>query len=230
MVFDGTVRSVSSGHRESDPFVTTYYPSATTDAAAQPVRVGGQDVSGIDIMLRRAERFAVSGTILDSQGAPASTRVVLVRGGSTSLPNIGFTSVPTIPFTSDSNGRFRFPAALEAGTYRLLVGSGLWPGLTSVNGRTEFADLPVHRRRRSDRSVGRDATGNRVGRPHGVCGRAAGLSAADQDRVPPAGQRGGNSGSPGDDGRRRGAFSEVTCSVPSWYACRRCRAGGSSRP
>jgi hypothetical protein len=143
MVFDGTVRSFSSGHPESDPFVTTYYPSATTDAAAQPVRVGGQDVGGIDIVLRRAQRFAVSGTILDSQGAPASTRVVLVRGGLTSVPNIGFTSVPAIPFTSDSSGRFRFPAALEAGTYRLLVGSGLWPGLTSVNGRTEFADLPV---------------------------------------------------------------------------------------
>ncbi len=143
MVFDGTVRSVSSGLRESDPFVTTYYPSATTEAAAQPVRVGGQDVSGIDITLRRAERFAVSGTILDSQGAPASTRLVLVRGGSTTVPNFGFTSVPNIPFTSDSNGRFRFPAALEAGTYRLLVGSGLWPGLTSVNGRTEFADLPI---------------------------------------------------------------------------------------
>ena len=61
MVFDGTVRSVWSGLRESNPFVTTYYPSATTEAAAQPVRVGGQDVSGIDITLRRAERFAVSG-------------------------------------------------------------------------------------------------------------------------------------------------------------------------
>jgi len=76
----------------------------------------------------------VSGTILDSQGAPASTRVALVRGG--------FTSLPTLQLTSDANGRLRLPP-LEAGTYRLLVGSGLWPGLTSVNGRTEFADVPI---------------------------------------------------------------------------------------
>jgi hypothetical protein len=99
-------------------------------------------VSGIDIMLRRATRFELSGTILDSQGAPASTRLVLVRGGSTVVPNTGFTGVSMMPTASDSNGRFRLPA-LEAGSYRLLVGSGLWPGLTSVNGRTEFADLPV---------------------------------------------------------------------------------------
>jgi hypothetical protein len=73
---------------------------------------------------------------------PGSTRFVLVRGGSASLANTRLTGGPSIPTTSDSNGRFSFPA-LEAGSYRLLVGSGLWPGLTSVNGRTEFADLPV---------------------------------------------------------------------------------------
>jgi hypothetical protein len=133
---------VPSGPRESDSFVTTYYPSAITDTAAQPVRVGGQDVSGIDVMLRRATRFELSGTILDSQGAPASTRFVIVRDGATSVGNTGFTGVPMMPTSSDSYGRFRFPA-LQAGSYRLLVGSGLWPGLTSVNGRTEFADLPV---------------------------------------------------------------------------------------
>jgi len=141
MAVSGPVHTSSALHG-FDPFVTTYYPSAITDAAAQPVRIGGQDVGGIDIMLRRATRFELSGTILDSQGLPASTRFVLVRGGSASLANTGFTGGPSIPTTSDSNGRFSFPA-LEAGTYRLLVGSGLWPGLTSVNGRTEFADLPV---------------------------------------------------------------------------------------
>ena len=142
LAVSGTVHSVSSGLHGLEPFVTTYYPSAITDAAAQQIRVGGQDVGGIDIMLRRATRFELSGTILDSQGLPASTRFVLVRGGSASLANTGFTGGPSIPTTSDSNGRFSFPA-LEAGSYRLLVGSGLWPGLTSVNGRTEFADLPV---------------------------------------------------------------------------------------
>ena len=121
--------------REPDSFLTTYYPSATTDAAAQPVKIGAQDVSGIDIVLRRAERFPLSGTILDSQGAPAaSTRLVLVRGRSSIVTNL--------PVATDANGRFHFPL-LEADTYRLLVGSGLWPGLTSVNGRTEFADVPI---------------------------------------------------------------------------------------
>jgi hypothetical protein len=142
LAVSGPVYSVSSALHGFDPFVTTYYPSAITDAAAQPVRIGGQDVGGVDIMLRRATRFELSGTILDSQGVPASTRFVLVRGGSASLANTRLTGGPSIPTTSDSNGRFSFPA-LEAGSYRLLVGSGLWPGLTSVNGRTEFADLPV---------------------------------------------------------------------------------------
>ena len=76
-------------------------------------------------MLRRASRFELSGTILDSQGAPASTRFVLVRGGSSSVANtgftgVGFTGVPITPTASDSNGRFRFPA-VEAGSYRLIA-------------------------------------------------------------------------------------------------------------
>ena len=133
-------RIYSSTLRESEPFLTTYHPSATTDDLAEPVRVGAEDVNGVDIMLRRTARFQVSGTIVDSQGAPASTRVVLLRGGGfTAVSNVPF---PNFPFPSNAEGRFHFPA-LEPGAYRLLVGGNLWPGLTSVNGRTEFADVPV---------------------------------------------------------------------------------------
>jgi hypothetical protein len=133
-------RIYSSATRESEPFLTTYHPSETIDDLAQPVRVGAEDVSGVDIMLRRTARFEVSGTVVDSQGAPASTRVVLLRGA-------GLTAVSSVPFSnfplpSNTEGRFHFPA-LEPGAYRLLVGGSLWPGLTSVNGRTEFADVPV---------------------------------------------------------------------------------------
>jgi hypothetical protein len=75
----------------------------------------------------------LAGTIVDSQGMPAAqTSIALVR-----TPSETFSS-PTS--RTNEEGRFAF-RGLEAGVYRLLVGGGLWPGLGSINGRTEFADL-----------------------------------------------------------------------------------------
>jgi hypothetical protein len=133
---DGRIHAVSLAPRETEPFVTTFHPSALTDAAAQPVRVGSQDATGVDIVLQRARRFRVSGILADSQGTPAASSVlVLLRAG------LGLMSDFTV--RTDAEGRFQLPP-LEAGTYRLLVGRGLWPGLASVNGRTEFADVTVN--------------------------------------------------------------------------------------
>jgi hypothetical protein len=132
---DGRVYALSLGPRDTEPFITTFHPSAVLDAAAQPVRVGAQDATGIDIMLQRARRFRVSGTIVDSQGAPAaSTSLILMRSG------LGIFNNFTL--RTDAEGRFYLPP-LEAGNYRVLVGGGLWPGLASVNGRTEFADVGI---------------------------------------------------------------------------------------
>lgn len=121
--------------REIEQFATTFHPSTLDEPAAQRVRLSGQDVSGIDITLLRSRRMTISGMVLDSRGQPAIfTSAALVRRGLT-----GFDSRQ---FQTDPLGEFR-TAAVEPGEYRLVVGSGLAGGLGSVNGRTEFADLPL---------------------------------------------------------------------------------------
>ena len=122
-----------SGGPEHEPLVTTYHPSTTADGAAQRVSLGPHDISGIDIMVQRAALLTLSGTIVDSQGMPAAqTSIALVR-----TPSDTFGSPMS---RTNAEGRFVF-GGLEAGVYRLMVGGGLWPGLGSVNGRTEFAEL-----------------------------------------------------------------------------------------
>ena len=121
--------------RESEPFTTTFHPSALTESGAQRVRLAAQDVTGIDITLLRARRLQLSGIVLDSQGKPASTNVVLSR-------HRGLALFGERPFHTDDQGRFDL-RAIDPGEYRLLVGGGLASGLTSVNGRTEFAEVPL---------------------------------------------------------------------------------------
>lgn len=128
-------RGTSLSGPDPEPFVTTYHPSATADDSAQRVKLGTHDISGIDIMVQRAALLTLSGTIFDSRGIPAAnTRVALVRSG--------LATISRSPFPTDADGRFVM-GGLEAGVYRLLVGGGLWPGLTSINGRTEFAEAQV---------------------------------------------------------------------------------------
>jgi hypothetical protein len=121
--------------RDSEPFLTTFHPSSPNESGAQRIRLTAQDVTGIDIRLLRARRLQVSGIVLDSQGAPASTHVLLVRDRTLGV-------FPQMPRQTDRQGRFLM-GALDPGEYRLLVGGGLAAGLTSVNGRTEFAEMQL---------------------------------------------------------------------------------------
>ena len=129
-------RSFSASFTERDPatFATTFYPSSLTDGAAQRIRLGAAaDVMAIDIALVRTRRVELAGMVLDSQGVPArSTTGILVRPG--------MSTGSSASFTTDAEGRFR-ARAVEPGDYRLMIGGG--PGLVSVNGRAEFADLPI---------------------------------------------------------------------------------------
>ena len=61
----------------------------------------------------------------------------------------GVYTVDQIPLRTDPQGRFAFDA-LEPGDYRILIGTGSGLNPSSVNGRTEFADVPI--------SVADDAT------------------------------------------------------------------------
>ena len=121
--------------QEPEPFITTFHPSARTDSEGQQIRLAAQDVTGIDITLQRARRLQLSGILLDSQGAPASTNLLLV--GKRGLGMFGDRQ-----FHANDQGRFVLPA-IEPGEYRLLVGPGMASGLAYVNGRTEFAEMPL---------------------------------------------------------------------------------------
>ena len=132
-LIDNRPLTTFSMQRESEPFTTTFHPSVAMESAAQRIRLTAQDVTGIDIRLLRARRLLLSGVVLDSQGAPASTHVLLERDRAPGM----FMQRPS---QTNSEGRF-FMGGLDPGDYRLLVGGGLAPGLTSVNGRTEFAEV-----------------------------------------------------------------------------------------
>src|SRR4029450_13159635 len=93
------------------------------------------DAIGIDVTLIRSGRCQVSGTVLDSQGVPAA-------GAKGMLLPSGLVSINNHPFMTDAAGRFQV-RGLDPGDYRLLVGGDVWPGLSLVNGRAEFADMTV---------------------------------------------------------------------------------------
>jgi hypothetical protein len=102
-----------------------------SDSAAQRIRLNaGRDAIGIDILVTRHSLVEVAGTVLDSRGVPASTVNGLLRRETLSGER-------TYPFHTDTDGRFRV-RALDPGTYRLLIGRG-----GAVNGRVEYADLPL---------------------------------------------------------------------------------------
>ena len=123
---------------DPDPttFVTTFHPSSLSESSAQRVRLTPpNDVIGIDVTLIRSGRCQVSGTVLDSQGVPAQA-----ANGMLLHPGIG--SISNHPFRTDAAGRFQV-RGLDPGDYRLLVGGDVWPGLSLVNGRAEFADMTL---------------------------------------------------------------------------------------
>ena len=112
-------------------FAATFHPSVASDSAAQRIRLtAGRDASGIDILVARAHLVDVSGTVLDSRGVPASATNGLLSRNTLS-------SEGSYPFHTDADGRFRV-RELDPGNYRLLVGRG-----GAVNGRVEYADLPL---------------------------------------------------------------------------------------
>jgi len=121
---------------DPDPttFVTTFHPSSLSESSAQRVRLTPpNDAIGIDVTLIRSGRCQVSGTVLDSQGVPAA-------GANGMLLHPGIGSISNHPFMTDAAGRFQV-RGLDPGDYRLLVGGDVWPGLSLVNGRAEFADM-----------------------------------------------------------------------------------------
>lgn len=86
----GTERPATKGPDEG--FVPTYYPNAADAASSSPVDVGpGAEVRGIDMRLRKARVFKVSGKILNAvTGTPVSPAMIMVfhreAGGMSTMP------------------------------------------------------------------------------------------------------------------------------------------------
>ena len=131
----GRIPSAMTALRETEPFITTFHPSALIESESQRIRLSAQDVTGIDIVLRRARRLQLSGVLLDSLGAPAATNALLARKRGVGTPG-------DRQFHADQQGRFTVPD-IEPGEYHVIVGPGLASGLAYVNGRAEFAEVPL---------------------------------------------------------------------------------------
>ena len=104
-------------------YVATYYPGVTDAASAAPVIVAaGQQLTGVDIRLRKARVFQVSGKI---QGVPAASRLQVTlqpqstgRGGQTFTFGGGGNAKPDGTFTIASV----LPGAYDA--VALMIDSG----------------------------------------------------------------------------------------------------------
>jgi hypothetical protein len=110
--------------RPRQRFLPTCHPSAT-EAEATPVRLEDVDLDGVEIQMRRGRTYAVSGSVLDAAGNPASSASV----NFTRFFNNGSSSTS---IRVDADGRF--------------VVSNVLPGTYGIEARVGGPDRPGHRR------------------------------------------------------------------------------------
>jgi protocatechuate 3,4-dioxygenase beta subunit len=103
-----------------DKLIRTCYPSAISDADAQPVVVSSAEVGPIEIRLQRNRTYRITGMAIDSSGAPMAS------------PNVSLVSVtPTGSSSSSSSvqvkpgGQF-IASGVAPGDYEIHVSSGAW--------------------------------------------------------------------------------------------------------
>jgi Carboxypeptidase regulatory-like domain len=87
----GTERAAAAKGETEGP-IPTYYPNATDPSTASPVDVGpGAEVRGIDVRVRKARVFRVTGKVMNAvTGTPASPAMLMVfrkqAGGMSTIP------------------------------------------------------------------------------------------------------------------------------------------------
>ena len=122
-------------------FMTTFYPMALDEAAAQRVRTRtGGETGGIEIRMATGRLFRISGLITDSQGRPVS------RGNGSIVKRSIAGSSSNYGFAIDEQGRFQMKN-IAPGNYRLNVRQQVQ---RIVNGQMqpsndpgEFASVPI---------------------------------------------------------------------------------------
>ena len=121
-----------------DKLIRTCYPSAISDADAQPVVVSSAEVGPIEIRLQRNRTYRITGMVIDSSGAPIANA------------NVGLVSVtPTGSSSSSSNvqvkpgGQF-IVSGVTPGDYAIHVSTGNWRFPTPDDkGNREMGYAPV---------------------------------------------------------------------------------------
>jgi hypothetical protein len=105
--------------KPEESYVTTYYPSATDESGARPIDLeAGQEMSGIEIRLRKARTYRVKGKVLAATGPlPVNMRVVLIPRES-KVPPAG---VGMAAGSSTTDGTFEI-VGVQPGSYFLAVG------------------------------------------------------------------------------------------------------------
>jgi len=95
--------------------MTTYYPGSADEGGAQHVRArAGAETPGIEIRMVTGRLFHITGTVMDSQGRPATR----ISGNLTRRTgNMGSFS---FGFATDDQGRFQM-RSIPSGTYRIGV-------------------------------------------------------------------------------------------------------------
>ena len=122
-------------------FMTTFYPMALDEAAAQRVRArAGGETGGIEIRMATGRLFRISGLVTDSQGRPVS------RGNGSIVKRSVGGSTSNYGFPIDEQGRFQMKN-IAPGNYRLTVRQQVQ---RIVNGQMqpsndpgEFASVPI---------------------------------------------------------------------------------------
>ena len=120
-----------------DKLIRTCYPSAITDAVAQPVVVSSAEVGPIEIRLQRNRTFRITGTAIDSSGAPIAS------------PSLNLMSVtPTGSSPTDasiqarSGGQF-IASGVTPGDYAIQVTTGSWRVPNPEGKDREMGYVPV---------------------------------------------------------------------------------------
>jgi hypothetical protein len=98
----------------------TYHPSARSVADAKLVTVNVREAQTADIVLQPSPLSIVSGTVIGSNGSPASSARVLIARGD------GLFGLDGGAFTSRPDGTFAL-AGLVPGTYFFHFREGVWP-------------------------------------------------------------------------------------------------------
>ncbi|HET9264196.1 MAG TPA: carboxypeptidase-like regulatory domain-containing protein [Vicinamibacterales bacterium] len=115
-----------SGRRsERERFVRTCYPSAASEAEAEAVVLENADIENLPIVMRRGRTFRISGTVVDSTGAPVPAASVGLE----------------MKYAGGSMGSYR--TAGSDGTFSI---ENLAPGNYTLTAEIGGPNRPEHRR------------------------------------------------------------------------------------